>query len=413
MLTRRKILAAGAAIAVAPSRLLAQADPVLFGFSAALSGDAAAYGKPYLDAALVAAEELNRTGGIAGRPIKIVYYDDRGIPDQALQAAKKLVFNDTVAALHPGSTSGAILTAMTVGKQAKLPMWGYGLAKEYVTRGEGMIFRSAVPDQVGIGALAKFAHDKGLRRIGLLHVDHFYGESVRDTFTHLFEGHGDGAKVVITASHPDGSRDVSSQLLSIAGASIDGFYMATNGSAFAPVLRQSRQFLPENIPFMTDSELSYPSFRKELGELANGAFYYSSLMSELNDDPLNQKWIALLKTKLGSFQEIMGRAVVGMTVLKEAMERAKSFDGVAVMKEVHKLVDFPTPAGPFNYDPRDGEGLKTALVGEAMPGGDPSKDRQVARVGVTEAIYPERINFDVYFGAGYRDEIYRLKNVTG
>lgn len=414
MMKRRTVIAGGAALAGVHLQLFGQTgplDPIKIGFSAGLSGDSAAYGKPYLEAAQVVAEELNKAGGIAGRLIKIVHYDDRGIPDQALQAAKKLVHDDKVTALHPGSTSGAILTAMAVGKQAKLPMWGYGLAKQYVTEGEGMIFRSAVPDRVGIGAMAKFAHERKLRRVGLIHVDHFYGESVRDTFKELFEAYGDGAKVVAVASHPDGSRDVSSQLLSIARANIDGFYMGTNGSGFAPVLRQSRQFLPRNAVFMTDSELSYPSFRTELKDLAIGAFYYSSMLSELNDDPLNKKWITLLKQRLGSFEEIMGRAVVGILVLKEAMERAKSFDGVAVMKEVHKMTNFPTPAGPFSYDPRDGEGLKTAIVAEAT-GSDPAKDRLVSKVTIDTPLYKERINFDRFFGAGYKDGLYKSKKVT-
>ena len=38
----------------------------------------------------------------------------------------------------------------------------------------------------------------------------------------------------------------------------------------------------------------------------------------------------------------------------EAIERAKSTDSIAIMKEVHKMRDFATPAGPFTFDPRDG-----------------------------------------------------------
>ncbi|MGD9805865.1 MAG: hypothetical protein AB7E81_03595 [Hyphomicrobiaceae bacterium] len=49
-------------------------------------------------------------------------------------------------------------------------------------------------------------------------------------------------------------------------------YMATNGSAFAPTLRQIRQFLPKDLPVLTETELSYPNFRNELKELATGAF---------------------------------------------------------------------------------------------------------------------------------------------
>lgn len=85
-------------------------------------------------------------------------------------------------------------------------------------------------------------------------------------------GHRQRPPDIIKTSQPDGSRDVSSQLLTIKRANIDCMYMATNGSAFAPTLRQIRQFLPKDLPVLTETELSYPNFRNELKELATGAF---------------------------------------------------------------------------------------------------------------------------------------------
>ena len=64
-------------------------EPIRFGVSTAVSGDAAAYGKPFLDAIQFTAEEFNKSGGIMGRPVQVIYYDDRGVPDQGLQVAKK------------------------------------------------------------------------------------------------------------------------------------------------------------------------------------------------------------------------------------------------------------------------------------------------------------------------------------
>jgi branched-chain amino acid transport system substrate-binding protein len=377
-----------------------------------MSGDAAAYGKPFLDAILAGAEELNNAGGILGKPIKVLFYDDRGVPDLALQAVKKLVLDDKVHALHPGSTSGCIFTSMPVGKDNKMPMWSYGLAKQIATKGEGMIYRSTPPDQVTIPALARFAHKKGWRRVGIIHVDHYYGEFVRDIFEKSFEAEGSGAKIVAKVSQSEGARDVSSQLLTIARANPDCVYMGTNGSAFAPTLRQIRQFLPKNMPVLTDTEMSYPNFRDELKSLADGAYYYNSRMSETNPDPLNQKWIGILKKKLGTYQEIMGRGPVGLVVLKEALERAKTIEGIAVMREVHRLKDFPTMAGPFTYDPRDGECIKSGVIVEVTPGGDPTKDKVVETYQTTDAVYDERVDYTRFFGAGYREELYKFHDVS-
>ena len=117
------------------------AGPIKFGVASGLSGDAAAYGKPFADSVKAMADVFNEQGGILGRRVEVITYDDRGIPDQSLQASKKLVQSDKVDILEPGGTSGGIFTGMQVGKDNKVAMWGYGLSEQWLIEGEGMIFR--------------------------------------------------------------------------------------------------------------------------------------------------------------------------------------------------------------------------------------------------------------------------------
>jgi branched-chain amino acid transport system substrate-binding protein len=388
-------------------------EAIRFGVSTAVSGDAASYGKPFLDTIQYVAEEFNKAGGIMGRKVQVIFYDDRGVPDQGLQAAKKLVFDDKVHVLQPGSTSGVILTAMPVGKDGKVAMWGYGLSKQWLTEGEGTIFRSASPDQVMVSGLATFAHSqRKLRRVAILHIDNFYGESTRDVFKAAYEARGDNAKIAAIAAATEGTRDFSSQLLTLSRAKLDGLVIIVTGSSFGPAFRQARQFLGKDVVLMGDTQMADPKTRAEIQELAIGSYYASSPMTPLNPDPVAQRWVAELRKRFGIYQEIMGRAVVGMTVMKEAIERAKSTDSVAIMKEVHKMRDFPTPAGMFTYDPRDGEGLKTGVVIEASGGSDPTKDKVVFTTRTNEPIYKERIDYTRVFGAGYREQLYKLHNVN-
>ncbi|MBI4969970.1 MAG: ABC transporter substrate-binding protein [Rhodospirillales bacterium] len=388
-------------------------EPIRLGVATAVSGDAAAYGKPLLDAIQYMTGEFNKTGGIMGRPLQVVYYDDRGVPDQGLQAAKKLVFDDKVHVLQPGSTSGVILTAMPVGKDGKVAMWGYGLAKQWLVEGEGAIFRAGVPEQVSVTAMATFAHSqRKLRRIGILHIDSFPGESTRDLFKSAFERGGNDAKIVAIAATPEGNRDFSSQLLTLSRAKPDGVVIAVYGSGFAPAFRQARQFLGKDVVLMeTASQMSDPKTRAEIQELAGGAYYASSPMTPLSPNPMTQQMVGDLTKRFGIYQEFMGRAVVGMMVTKEAIERAKSTDAMAIMKEVHKMRDFATPAGPFTYDPRDGEALKTGVVIEGNPSADPSKDKVVFTARTNEPIYKERVDYTRIFGAGYREQLYKLHQV--
>src|SRR5215475_6545086 len=56
------------------------ADPITIGFGMALSGPLAANGKMSLVAMKVWEEDINAKGGLLGRPVKLVYYDDQSSP---------------------------------------------------------------------------------------------------------------------------------------------------------------------------------------------------------------------------------------------------------------------------------------------------------------------------------------------
>jgi branched-chain amino acid transport system substrate-binding protein len=396
--------------AVAWSGGVEAGEPIKFGVSTALSGDAAAYGKPFLDAINVMADLFNEQGGISGRRIEVISYDDRGTPDQALQAAKKLVQSDRVHTLQPGSTSGCIFAAMPVGKEGKVAMWGYGLAEKWLVEGEGMIFRSAPPDQVMIPALAKFAYDsKKLRNVGILHIDTFYGETAKEIFTDEFKKLGGAVPSVTT--YADGTRDFSSQLLTLARAKIDGLFMVVQGGAVAPALRQIKTFLPPAVTLLSSNEFYAQANRNEAGDMANGVYYFMHPMIHQNPDPVVQKWLAEMKKRLGITHEIFARAIAGMTVMKEAITLAGTTEAVAVMKQVHRLKNIPTPLGPFTYDPRDGEGLKSAVVLLAKGGADMSKDEVVFRSTSDRELYKQRVNYKRFFGDGYEKELYAFHGV--
>lgn len=375
-------------------------EPIKFGVSTAISGEAASYGKPFLDAIIMMADSFNEAGGILDRRVKVIYYDDKGIPDHALENCKKLVYQDKVHTLQPGSTSGCIMTGMPVGKEAKVAMWGYGLAKDWLLAGEGMIFRSAPPDMVMINALAQFAYKrKGIKTVGILYIDTFYGETSRDVFTSRFTKLG--GKVIRATSYTEGDRDFSSQYMTLSRAKPDALYLIAQGGAAAPALRQARQFLGTDITIISDNNWNNPKVRQEAGEFATGLYYYSQPAVWVNPDPFVQKWMNMAKKEIGYYAGVMARALVGMEIMKTALERAKTTDALALMKEVHKMKKVPTVMGPYTYDPRDGEGVKTGIVLTPTAGADLSKDKVLFSSILKDTLYDKTINYDRFFGKGY------------
>src|ERR1700751_4537887 len=86
----RRIAASVAAVFVAVAATLAlvtvacaqSGEPIKIGFSMALTGGLAPNGKSALLAQKIWEEDVNAKGGILGRPVKLIYYDDKGSPDE-------------------------------------------------------------------------------------------------------------------------------------------------------------------------------------------------------------------------------------------------------------------------------------------------------------------------------------------
>ena len=83
------------------------ADTIKIGFHAPLTGFAASDGKSATEGAKLAVEQINAAGGVLGKQLELVVYDDQAKPAQAIPIANKLIGQDKVVVGISGSYSGA------------------------------------------------------------------------------------------------------------------------------------------------------------------------------------------------------------------------------------------------------------------------------------------------------------------
>jgi branched-chain amino acid transport system substrate-binding protein len=378
---------------------------VKIGVSAALSGDAAVYSKPFVNTVVYMADRFNKEGGILGKKVEVVYYDDKGSPSTALDVVKKLVYDDKVSIIQPGSTSGAILTAMPVGKKERLIQFGYGLSDDYIKQGEGMIFRAAPTNQVLLGGLARYAAEElNLKTIGLIHLDSSFGENQRDVFTSIFQQYG--GKILLSKAYQEGERDFNAIGSEVVAAKPDGIVIFAQAGSAAAGVKQLASIMPKTMKLLGHNEWANPTTRKLAGEAAARLDAYCSPVAvAINPDPKVQEWVKRIETDMKTpVVEEMMRGIVGMQIIKIAVEKAGSFDGLKVMREIHKLKDVDTVMGNFSYDIRDGEAIKDALIVKPN-NADPRGDTVIKRVRSDVALYPTPPNYATYFGANYYQEM--------
>jgi len=116
----RLSLAAAMLAAVAAAAAPAQAgEPITIGLGMSLSGKLAANGKMSLIAMQIWEDDVNAAGGLLGRPVKLVYYDDRSDPGQVPGIYSKLLDVDKVDLVVSGYASTQVAAAMPIVMERK------------------------------------------------------------------------------------------------------------------------------------------------------------------------------------------------------------------------------------------------------------------------------------------------------
>jgi branched-chain amino acid transport system substrate-binding protein len=119
-------LLAGALVPV--SAAAQTGEPVKIGYGMALTGGLAANGKSALLAQKIWEEDVNARGGLLGRPVKLVYYDDQTNPATVPGIYTKLLDVDKVDLIIGGYGTNLLAPAMPIAMQRKKVFWLFGLA---------------------------------------------------------------------------------------------------------------------------------------------------------------------------------------------------------------------------------------------------------------------------------------------
>jgi len=153
-----------------------------------LTGEGAVYGKPQIEAAAMAIEEINRAGGLLGQQIKFIPYDDKKDPKEAVSIAQQVVINSNVIAVIGHPNSGAAMAASKVYNQHRYPFIVSSATNPQITdQGFDNVFRFAPTDAMQGKSIALFVKNTLARNsLWIIYSNMEYGkglaESVRENF---------------------------------------------------------------------------------------------------------------------------------------------------------------------------------------------------------------------------------------
>jgi branched-chain amino acid transport system substrate-binding protein len=297
-MTRRHWTAALVVAAVllgsAPAR---GADPIVVGLTVSLTTDFALVGLSQQNGALLAVEEINKAGGVKGRPIKLVSEDTANSNTVAVNALHRALREKPVAVLGPvwGTQN---LAMEPVIREAHVPIISPTGTRRVTQLGNKYVFRFFTHDGIAKWGQARFAVEKlGAKKPAILTVNDEYGISGRDIMTKALESLG--VKPVAVEAMATSDKDVTAQLRSIQRSGADALLTQIHPAPIAIVVKQARQ-LGLSIPHVASNALILPSTLGLVdGPDVDGVYVETVIVPAADPSPKIQDWLKRYQARFG------------------------------------------------------------------------------------------------------------------
>jgi branched-chain amino acid transport system substrate-binding protein len=338
--------------AKAPAGPPPAADVILLGEVGSLTGAEATFGQSTHEGIQLALEQANAAGGVNGKKLEVRVYDDQGKPEEAANAAVRLINQDKVKLILGEVASTNSLAMADKAQAAKVPMVSPSSTNEAVTQKGDYVFRVCFIDPFQGYAMAKFARESlKLQNVAVLQDNKSaYSTGLTEVFQLRFAEMG--GKVAGVESYSKGDTDFRAQLTALKKAKPDGIYIPGYYTDVGLIARQAQELGLKAVLLGGDGWESEKLF--ELGGSAVDGSYYTNHYSPDSPNPATQSFIAAYKAKYNGKvpDSLAALAYDAANVAVAALRKAKTLDGPDVREALAQTKDFDGAAGKLTLDER-------------------------------------------------------------
>ena len=246
-------------------------DHIVFGQSAAFTGPAQALGNGMRDGILAAFKEVNDTGGVHGRLIKLVFLDDAYEPEAAVTNTVRLIEEEEVFALIGAVGTPTSRSATPVAAEAGIPYIGPFTGAEFLRNDswDNILNLRASYYQETEEMVERLTRDLGIERIGVLYQDDSYGRAGYRGATLALERRG--MEPVSIGLYPRNTTAVKTALLDLERGNPEAIIMIGAYRPVAALIAWARHTGLDPI-FMTVSFVGSNALAQELGPAGAGVY---------------------------------------------------------------------------------------------------------------------------------------------
>lgn len=329
-----------------------EAATIKIGGLGPLTGPLAIYGVTATNGSKLAFEEINKNGGILGKQVEFVLFDEKGDSTEAVTAYNRLVDEGAVA-LVGDITSKPSLAVAEIAAQDNMPMITPTGTQFNITEAGPNVFRVCFTDPYQGVILANLAKNNLKANTVAIMVNNSsdYSDGVAEAF--IKEAERLGLKIVAKEGYAEGDKDFRAQLTKVAATNPDVLLVPDYYEQVALITTQAREVGVKSTFIGPDG---WDGVAKALDSSAYGAVENSYFTNHYSVEDTNEKVQNFLKAYREKYKDepsaFSALSYDAAYLMKDAIEKAGSTDKDAIVKAM-KESDFAGVTGHLRFDEKN------------------------------------------------------------
>lgn len=335
----QRLTISGLVFIVAPllavSPLAGAQQPVRIGATMSQTGTLATQGIPARNGYLLCQRDVNAKGGLLGRTIEFLIYDDKSDPKLAIDLYEKLITEDKVdAVMGPYGSTHTEAVAPVTEKHRMVHVSPLAATTSIWEKGRRYLFMVLPPAELFLGGLIDIAARNGFKTVAVIEEDSLFPKAAGKGAVELAKKNG--MNVVLHETYPKGTKDFSPILAKIKAANAEVFGMAA--SSLGDFIVVARQMKEQDINVkMFGNSGAVAEFQQELGKTAEFAYGLSAWEPSL-PNPGIREFVDSYKKEFNRDPSFHAAGAYGSCqIFVEAARRAGSLDSDKLREQLLKL----------------------------------------------------------------------------
>lgn len=312
----------------------ADGETIKIAVAAPMTGDNSEYGLGFYAAAQMKAEEVNAAGGVLGKQVEIIQYDDKNSPEEAQSIAQQIASDDEVVGVIGHFASGVCMVAAPIYQENGIieispssSHADYSGIGDYIFRNNTIIVKEAT------AALDIAITDLGYKKIGIINIETDWGSNTESVLNDLITNWGDGVELVASESVVESSDDYSPAITKLNEAGAEVCICAGMYSLDGPVCKQYKAINPD-IQIIGFSNAYTENLLSLAGDSAEG-MCFPVLFYSGSEEPKVKSFVDTFTEKTGKAPSALTAQAYDSTgILLQAIEEAGTTDRAAVRDKV-------------------------------------------------------------------------------